>query len=285
MTEQAIEKKTETEQEKNWALAQRRAQCWASSDLVPTQYQGKVANVIIAMEIANQINISPLAVMQNLYIVHGRPAFEAKFLIATVNASKKYSPLRYRFEGTPGELSHGCRAVAIDLKTDEELIGPLITLQLARDEGWDKPGFNRKTKEEIPSKWVTMSELMLRYRSAAWWCRVYAPEISLGFQTTDEVIDVGPAQVVEVEPGKSSLDAVTQAIKEKQEGKQEPEKAESKRDFLQVLLTQRYGEKADAILDELLMVREKTREDLDEELAAEMIKELEGPEEGMTKRT
>jgi hypothetical protein len=271
--EEAIVKTTETEQEKAWALMQRQANCWASSDLVPTQYQGKIANVIIALEVAKQINVSPLAVMQNLYVVHGRPAFEAKFLIAAANSSGKFSPLRYRFEGVEGKQNWGCRAVAVDLESKEELVGPLITMKLAQDEGWTgKKG----------SKWQTMPELMLRYRAAAWWVRVYAPEISLGFQTAEEVVDVGPAQVVnvgpaqvvEVGPEESSLDAVTRQLKEKREAKAEP----SAVDHLTDMMTQRYGDKADAVIDELLLGREKMREDLDEDLAKVLIADLEDPQ-------
>jgi hypothetical protein len=151
MNEEAIVKTTETEQEKAWALMQRQANCWASSDLVPTQYQGKIANVIIALEVAKQINVSPLAVMQNLYIVHGRPAFEAKFLIAAANSSGRFSPLRYRFEGTEGKQNWGCRAVAVDLESKDELIGPLVNMQLAHDEGWTgKKGSKWKTMPELP---------------------------------------------------------------------------------------------------------------------------------------
>jgi hypothetical protein len=265
---QAIVKPNETEQERAWALMQRQANCWASSDLVPTQYQGRIANVIIALEVAKQINVSPLAVMQNLYIVHGRPAFEAKFLIAAANSSGKFSPLRYRFEGEEGKPSWGCRAVAVDLASKEELVGPLITMKLADDEGWTgKKG----------SKWKTMPELMLRYRAAAWWTRVYAPEISLGFQTTDEVIDVGPAQVIEVEPGESSLDALTKTLKQKNE--EEPKETPpqpTRIQYMRMLYERKYGPKADQVIKEALTAREKMPEDLDADLAQELIEEIEG---------
>jgi hypothetical protein len=36
---------------------------------------------------------------------------------------------------------------------------------------------------------------MLRYRSAAFWTRVYAPELSMGMHTADEVEDMGSRQV------------------------------------------------------------------------------------------
>jgi hypothetical protein len=268
---EAIVKKVETEEERKWMLIQRQADCWSSSDLVPKQYQGKIANVIIALEVAKQINVSPLAVMQNLYIVHGRPAFEAKFLIAAANSSGKFSPLRYRFEGEEGESSWGCRAVAVDLASKEELVGPLITMKMAKEEDWTKN-----------KKWQTMPELMLRYRSAAWWTRVYAPEISLGFQTTDEVIDVGPAQVVEVEQGESSLDAVTRALKAKREepppSKIDEELKAGRIDYLRSILTDRYQDKMGDVLLNMLEVRERMPVDLetDPDLVEEIISELEG---------
>jgi hypothetical protein len=40
------------------------------------------------------------------------------------------------------------------------------------------------------SKWQTMPDLMLRYRAATFFCRLYAPEVTMGFQTAEEVQDV-----------------------------------------------------------------------------------------------
>jgi hypothetical protein len=37
-----------------------------------------------------------------------------------------------------------------------------------------------------------MPELMLMYRSAAFLIRTYAPEISMGLRTDDEIIDITP---------------------------------------------------------------------------------------------
>jgi hypothetical protein len=163
-----------------FAVAQRVGQALASSSIVPKDYQGNVANVMVAMEYAHRIGASVLAVMQNLDVIHGRPSLRATFLIATVNASGRFTPLRFRWQGEEGADSWGCRAVATDRESGEECIGPLITIELAKGEGWvNKSG----------SKWKTLPELMLMYRSAAFWTRVYAPEISLGLHTTDELED------------------------------------------------------------------------------------------------
>jgi hypothetical protein len=163
--------------------AQRVAKALASSSIVPEAYRGNVANVMVAMEYAHRIGASVLSVMQNLDVIHGRPALRATFLIGTVNASGRFSPLRFRMQGTEGRDDWGCRAVAVDRDSGEECVGPLITVGLAKAEGW-------ATKSG--SKWKSLPELMLMYRAAAFWTRVYAPELSLGMHTTDEVEDVAP---------------------------------------------------------------------------------------------
>lgn len=170
----------------NFEQAQRMAKALASSSLVPEAYKGNVPNCLIAMELAARIGVSVFAAMQNLDVIHGNPSWRAKFLIATVNGSGRFSPIRYRFQGKEGSDDWGCRAVAKDRDNGEECVGPLITISLAKAEGWySKNG----------SKWKTIPELMLCYRAAAFWTRLYAPELSLGMQTVEEAEDVGPRRV------------------------------------------------------------------------------------------
>jgi hypothetical protein len=40
------------------------------------------------------------------------------------------------------------------------------------------------------SKWKTMPELMMRYRAAAFFGRLYAPEITMGMHSVEEVVDI-----------------------------------------------------------------------------------------------
>jgi hypothetical protein len=164
----------------NFEAAQRMAIALSNSTLVPVAYQGSVPNCLIAMEMASRMSASVFMIMQNLDIIHGKPSFSSKFLIGTVNASQRFTPLRFRWFGKPFSNDWGCRAVAKDRESGEELEGPLVTIQLAKDEGW----IGRKG-----SKWQTLPELMLMYRSAGFWTRVYCPELSLGLGTTEEIVD------------------------------------------------------------------------------------------------
>lgn len=167
----------------------RQAQALAESDLVPQAYRGNVANVMVAAELAQRIGASVMAVMQNLHVIQGKPSFSSSFLIACVNSCGRFSPLKFRFEGD-GD-NYGCRAVAVELKTGEECVGPLVTRAMAKAEGWST---------KTGSKWKTMEELMFSYRAAAFWTRLYAPELTLGMHTTDEVEDFTPVTVLQRVP-------------------------------------------------------------------------------------
>lgn len=162
-------------------LMQRVGKALAASTLVPQQYQGNLPNCLIALEMAQRIGASPLMVTQNLYVVHGRPGWSAKFLIATFNQCGRFTALRFEWSGERGKDSWGCRAWATEKATGEKIIGPLITIDLAKKEGWyAKNG----------SKWQTIPELMLTYRAAAWMVNTHAPEISMGLNTAEEINDV-----------------------------------------------------------------------------------------------
>lgn len=173
----------------NFALLQRVAGMLAKSDLVPAIYKGNLANCVIALNMAERLRADPLMCMQNLYIVKGKPGWSAKFLIATINQSGKFSKLRYEWTGEPNTPEWGCRAWAIELLTGERLDGPWITWKLANAEGWtNKEG----------SKWKTMPLKMFLYRAGAWFVDVYAPELSMGLPTSDDLED---APIIDLTPG------------------------------------------------------------------------------------
>jgi hypothetical protein len=165
---------------KSFDLIQRVAKCMAMSTLVPKAFQNNLPNCVIALNMAGRMSADPMMVMQNLVVVHGRPSWSAQFLIATFNKSGKFSSIRYDFFGTEGQDDWGCRAKATELSTGELLTGPLVTIALAKKEGWYQKG---------GSKWQTMPEQMLRYRAAAWFVRTIAPEIAMGLQTAEEMRD------------------------------------------------------------------------------------------------
>lgn len=175
--------------------AQRMAQCLCSSTMVPTEYRGQqgLANSLIALEIAGRMGLSPLVVMQNMTPIHGRPSWSSSFLIATVNAPGRFTPLRFHFDDE--ENPSWCYAEACDRSSGESLKGEKVSVAMAKREGW----WSRKDRHgNETSKWQTMTGQMLRYRAASFWVRVYCPEMSLGLTTQEEALDANsPAAAVQ----------------------------------------------------------------------------------------
>jgi hypothetical protein len=173
-------------------MLQRQAKMFSASTLVPKDFQGNIANCAIAINIAKRLGTDPFMTIQNVDVIHGRPSFRATFLIAMVNSSGRFEPLQFKMEGAEGSPDRSCIAWAKSKDDGSVLEGPKITLAMAKAEGWS-------TKSG--SKWITMPELMLRYRSAAFFARLYAPDITLGMMTADEAQDVA---VRDVTPARAS---------------------------------------------------------------------------------
>ncbi|MDR1943436.1 MAG: hypothetical protein LBQ19_01300, partial [Synergistaceae bacterium] len=173
----------------SFALAQRMAMSLSKSTLVPPEFQGEagVSNCLIAIEMAGRVGMSPFMCMQNLYVIHGRPSWSAKFLISMINTCGRFESLQYRMN--PEKTA--CVAYAKDKRTGEVLEGPEVSIEMAKKEGWlSKNG----------SKWVTMPEIMLSYRAASFFARIYCPELSLGINTVEEEHDIGEGGYSEPRP-------------------------------------------------------------------------------------
>lgn len=182
--------------ESNFELAQRQAKAMSMSTFVPEAYKGDIANCLIALEIAHRIGASPLMVAQNLHIIHGRPSWSSQFIIAALNSCGRFSPLRFKM------TEDGCVAWATD-KEGEVLEGPEVTMEMAKVEGWS-------TKNG--SKWKTMPALMLRYRAAAFFGRLYAPDVLMGMHTVDEVEDFAPQRQMRGPSTSSVAQIVNEAV-------------------------------------------------------------------------
>jgi hypothetical protein len=206
---------------------QRICKMFASSELVPDMYkvsdknpiEKAMANCMIAVEMAQRIGASPLMIMQNMAIIYGRPSWSSKFLVATVNTCGRFNPLQYRFtdKGMLGKVDYteytktwinpasasgrgyyknDAKTVAFDgtkimdvecvafttaKGSDKVLESSPVSIRLSIQEGWyTKAG----------SKWKTMAKQMLMYRAASFWTNAYAPELSMGMKTDDEIHDI-----------------------------------------------------------------------------------------------
>jgi len=212
-----------TQGDADFNLAYRRAKAMSSSSLVPKEYQNNIPNTLIALELADRIGASPMQIMQNLHIIQGRPSLSSSFLIATVNACGRFTPLRFEVVGTdPSKDDYRVRAFAEDKAGSHRCLGAWITWAMVKAEGWSKKN---------GSKWLTMPEQMFMYRAAAFWARVYAPEVSQGIHTSEEVGDVwGTGQVVPAGAGVAHEAGSLQSLEAQLTGQEAPSETASELD-------------------------------------------------------
>ena len=154
---------------------------YADSSMVPDAYRGKPNNCFIALELASRMDVSPVLVMQNLYIVQGKPSWAGQACKALIDGSGKFKDSEYVMTGSLEDGTRGCYLQAVNAKTGKLIKGTEITLKMAANEGWSS---------KSGSKWKTMPEQMLKYRAAAFFARTECPEVLMGFQTADETEDV-----------------------------------------------------------------------------------------------
>ena len=171
---------------------------FASSTLVPQAYQNKPMDCTIAVDMANRMGVSPMMVMQNLYVVKGKPSWSGQACMSMINASPKFRNAKPVYFGTKGTDERGCRIEAIEVETGNLIQGTDVTMKMAKDEGWLSN-----------SKWKTMSEQMLGYRAAAFFARLYIPNALMGVYVEGEVDDI--------EVKKNSTSEITELLKGKGE--------------------------------------------------------------------
>lgn len=160
--------------------AYKNAMVLAKSDLVPDVYHNKPENVLLAMDMASRTGFSLMQVMQNLYIVRGKPSWSGSFCMNAIKACGKYDKVRYVFVGEPGTKDYGCFVQAIDKSTGQTVNGVVVDWNMVKAYGWDsKPG----------SQWKTAPDLMFRYRAAAFFARTECPEVLQGVRDEYEQQD------------------------------------------------------------------------------------------------
>lgn len=231
----------------SFEFSQRVANMLTNSTLVPEQYRavlkvkaGKdnygnmqyrdepnpngLSNCIVALNMANRMGADPLMIMQNLYLIEGRPSWSSQFIMASINSSGRFSSLRFEVENlgeveveyqetvwNNGRKSQATKSLKVEnqtcvawaLETGTRM--PEFTLEELKEHGGvykcckaygipliesSKISIEMAVKEgwytKNGSKWKTMPEQMLRYRAASFFGRVYAPELLIGLRSVEE---------------------------------------------------------------------------------------------------
>ena len=185
-TETAIQTTSAFNSSEGFELLQRVGNMFAKSELVPAHLRGKPADCIIAVQLAHEMGLAPLSVLQNIYMVSGKAGWSAQFLIARANASGVFddSGIDWEITGKGADLEVTAFATK---RAGGRRVEYTVTMAMAKAEGWTKN-----------AKYQTMPELMCRYRAATTLIGLYCPEVKFGLGVREELEDVAvsapPAQ-------------------------------------------------------------------------------------------
>jgi len=159
----------------NWDMAVQ----LSKSDIIPDNYKNKPQNVVIAIGLANQMQLDPFTVMQNLAIIKGKTSWSGSFCKTLIERTGKYKNLELNYVGEKGKDSYGCYLSAVRVSDGKVINGPTVTMQMAKAEKWTSN-----------NKWLTLTDLMLAYRCQSFFCRLYVPEAMNGIYTSEEIEEV-----------------------------------------------------------------------------------------------
>lgn len=223
---------------RGFSLAQRIAQAFATSDAVPAIFQAQTpkkvkgeivawvenpaafGNCLVAIETAQAVGMSITAVMQNANIIEGKLSWSGKFIIAAVNASRRFTPLRFdiqelgnikaKYKEKDGWNDQKKKYNMIEHEVELENIvwrawalpygmefpKGVVTLQQAKDAGLPVivgPRVSMRLAVEEGwyakpgSKWQTeMKDLMGMYRAGSYFGNIHAPDVVMGMGRSSE---------------------------------------------------------------------------------------------------
>lgn len=200
----------------NFIMANQMAKALATSTIVPKEYQQNASNCLVALEQAIRLKVSPMMVMQNLYVIQGRPSWSSKFLIAAINGSGKFD-MELQYDEKKDKDGKPFSCLAWTTKDGRRIDGMTVDMDMAKAEGWlSKNG----------SKWKTMPQLMLRYRAASFFASLNCPELTLGLYTKEEAETMDMPQTYDIET--EVRDTISQNANKEEFVIEEPEQIEEK---------------------------------------------------------
>lgn len=235
---------------RGFELAQRIGKALATSNAVPAAYRAftekkgqggaitylenpsAMGNCLIAIEVAQSVGMSITAVMQNANVIEGQLRWSGKFVIAAINASHRFTPLRFDIQNRgmikatyKEKQGWNDQLRRFDFKDVSIEVENLVCIAWALPYGFNIPHNVRTLQEardaKLPliesapvsiqmaveegwyaksgSKWQTeMKHLMLQYRAGSFFGNIHAPDVVMGMGRTQEeaeditTIDVAP---------------------------------------------------------------------------------------------
>jgi hypothetical protein len=148
----------------------------ANSELAPKDFKNKPANVLIAMQMGAEVGLAPMAALQNIAVINGRPSLWGDGALAVVMTHPDYE---WHKEGINGE-NDGRVAVFQIKRKGHEISESRFSVADAKKAGlWSKEG-----------PWQTYPERMLKMRARGFGIRDKFPDALRGMSIAEEAMDI-----------------------------------------------------------------------------------------------
>lgn len=160
------------------------AKLLSASDLLPAAYKGKPANILLAIEYGKTLGITPMAAIQGINVIQGKPTASAGLISALVR--KAGHKLRITSDSTKAI----CEIIR---KDDPEFIFIAV---------WDMERAKAAGLLDKGGSWKTYPEAMMKARAITECARDACPEVLSGVAYTAEELG---AWVETETPGETAI--------------------------------------------------------------------------------
>lgn len=183
------------------------AQMIAKSDLAPKDFKDKPANVLIAMQMGAEVGLSPMASIQNIAVINGRPSIWGDSMLALCQ-------IHPEFEGIDEHFDEKGSAICTVRRRGYEPHTQIFTLQDVVTGGY-------ATKS---GPWQTSKRRMMQMRARAFALRDRFADALRGLCMAEEAMDLEPIKVEVMKPEdrtRSQASKILDKIGAKQEAPEE----------------------------------------------------------------
>ena len=166
--------------------AWRFAKLIAGSDLAPKDYIDKPANVLVAIQMGAEVGLSPMAAIQNIAVINGRPSLWGDAALAVVMVHPAYEWHKEKIEGT------GDAKVAI-FEIKRKGNDPHVSRFTIAD----------AKKANLVGKagpWTNYPDRMLAMRARGFGLRDKFADALRGLSIAEEALDLPPMRTVDAHP-------------------------------------------------------------------------------------
>ena len=159
------------------------------SDLCPKDYKHKPMNAIVAIQMGGEVGLQPMAALQNIAVINGRPSMWGDALLAVCLADKTVAKVEESFD----EPSMTALCVITRIRNGHTT----VTRQSFSQKDAERAGLWKKQ-----GPWVQYPKRMLQMRARGFAVRDACADLTRGLISREEASDV-PVQIhaKQVEPG------------------------------------------------------------------------------------